>query len=130
MENLRYYLKKMSLLLILISAQVVVGQKNELDEKLLKLVDSHIDTPIKEIVLENGDVFLQRDMTTFLEDATATKKYNSKNELIATSHDNEGDDHKNEALADFLNKPQASVKTMEKYFAQSSSRISSACRNS
>jgi hypothetical protein len=118
MDNLHHCLKRTILLLILISAQVVIGQKKESDEKLLKLVDSNIDTPIKEIVLENGDVFLQRDMSAFLENATATKKYNSKNELIATTHDNEGDDHKNEALADFLNKPQASVKTMEKYFTQ------------
>ena len=123
MENLRCYLKKTALLFMLISLQVVIGQKKESDEKLLKLVDSHIDTPIKEIVSENGDIFLQRDMSVFLEDATATKKYNSKNELIATTHDNEGDDHKNEALADFLNKPQPSVKTMEKYFAQAAAEF-------
>lgn len=118
MQNLLYFLKNTTLLFLLISIQVVVGQKKESDEKLIQLVDSHINTPIKTITLDNGDVFLQRDMNAFLENATATKKYNSKNELISTSHDNEGDDHKNEALNDFLNKPHASVKTLEKYFAQ------------
>lgn len=123
MEHLLYCLKRSTLLLLLISVQNVIGQKKESDEKLLKLVDSHIDTPIKTIVLENGDVFLQRDMTAFLENATATKKYNSKNELVSSDHSNEGDDHKNEALNDFLNKPQASVKTMEKYFVEAAAEF-------
>jgi len=118
MENLLYYLKRTTLLFLLVTIQVTFAQKKESDEKLLKLVDNHIDTPIKEIVLENGDVFLQRDMSVFIENATATKKYNSKNELISSNHTNEGDDHNHEALNVFLNKPNASVKTMEKYFAQ------------
>lgn len=123
MQKLLCYLKRVPLLLMLISIQIVSGQKNESDEKLLLLVDSHINSPIKETILENGDVFLQREMSDFSKTATATKKYNAKNELISTTPDNEGDDHKNDALQDFLNKPQPSVKTMEKYFAQAANEF-------
>jgi hypothetical protein len=123
MQNILFNLKKTIVICLLVSVQIVIGQKNVSDEKLKQLVDNLIDTPIKVITLENGDVFLQRDMKAFLDQATATKKYNSKNELISTSHENEGDDHKNEALNEFLNKPQASVKTMEKYFAQAATEF-------
>ena len=123
MENLLYYFKRTTLLFLFVIVQVAFAQKKESDEKLLKLVDNHIDTPIKEIVLENGDVFLQRDMSVFIENATATKKYNSKNELVSSDHTNEGDDHNHEALSIFLNKPNASVKTMEKYFAQAAAEF-------
>jgi hypothetical protein len=123
MEDLLYCIKKTSVFVFLLSVQFIFGQKITSDEKLLHLVDKHIDTPIKTIVLENGDVFLQRDMSAFLENATATKKYNSKNELISSEHTDEGDDHKSETLNEFLNKPQASVKTMEKYFAQAAAEF-------
>ena len=118
-----FFSKNLTFFIILMSFQFVQGQKTESDEKLLNMVDKRINSPIKKIVLENGDIFLQRDMSAIFEDVTATKKYNSNNELVTTTEQNEGEDHRNDALRDFLNKPQASVKTMEKYFAQAASEF-------
>jgi hypothetical protein len=103
---------------LLFFVQFSISQNKITDEKLLQLVDNHIQSPIREIVFENGDVFLQRDMSKIASSITATRKYNNKNELVATINEDAGCKHNDSAIADFLNSPQPSVKTMEKYFTQ------------
>ena len=107
--------RKLLLLAFFLITQVGVAQTTS-DEKLLKLVDSHIQSPITITKSANGDVFLQRNMSEILSSVNTTKKFNKKNELVSETHDEE--DHDNRALYEFLNRPQPSVQTMEKYFAQ------------
>ena len=121
-KSLLTLMKAISFMVLLVISKNGYAQKIKSDSELLQVVDKHLQTPIKTIVLENGDVFLQRDQTSIAETITSNKKYNSKNELISTEHGTEGCHHDGEAIARFLNSPQPSVKTMEKYFELASSK--------
>ena len=121
-KSLLTLMKAISFMVLLVISKNGYAQKIKSDSELLQVVDKHLQTPIKTIVLENGDVFLQRDQTAVAETITSSKKYNSKNELISTEHGTEGCHHDGDAIARFLNSPQPSVKTMEKYFELASSK--------
>ena len=114
--------KFLSLLLVLFF-QLTFSQNKLTDETLLKIVNNHLQTPIKEIVSANGDVYLQRDMTSIFESVIATRKYDATTKLITVTSKNEGEDHNQKGLSEFLNSPQPSVKTMEKYFAQAANEF-------
>jgi hypothetical protein len=95
-----------------------VSQDRISNEKLLNLVDKHIQSPINHTIDGNGDVFLQRDMSSIFESVTATRKYDSNKKLISIQSGDEGDDHHHDGLSEFLSSPQPSVATFEKYFAK------------
>jgi hypothetical protein len=117
-SNLLKSLFKISSLLLILFIQKGVAQDKLSDDKLVKLVDKYIQSPIKETVDSNGDVFLQRDMSSVFESVTATRKYDSNKKSISIQSGDEGDDHHHDGLAEFLNSPQPSVATFEKYFSK------------
>nr|WP_315150236.1 N-acetylmuramoyl-L-alanine amidase [uncultured Flavobacterium sp.] len=121
--NLLKSVYKILPLVLILFIQKGVAQDKSTDEKLFKLVDKYIQSPIKETVDTNGDVFLQRDMSSIFESVTATRKYDSNHKLVAITSLIEGDDHNHGGLSEFLNNPQPSVKTMEKYFAQAANEF-------
>lgn len=114
--------KFLSLLFVLFF-QLAFSQNKLTDETLLKIVNNHLQTPIKKIVSANGDVYLQRDMSSIFESVTAARKYDTTTKLITITSKNEGEDHNQKDLSKFLNSPQPSVKTMEKYFAQAANEF-------
>ncbi|WP_396169836.1 N-acetylmuramoyl-L-alanine amidase [Flavobacterium sp.] len=116
--NLLKNLSKILPLMLLFYTHNGMAQDKLSDEKLLKLVDKHIQSPIKESFDTNGEVFLQRDMSSVFESVTATRKYDSSKKSISIHSGDEGDDHHHDGLAEFLNSPQPSVATFEKYFAK------------
>lgn len=116
-------LNKFLSLLFVFYIQLICAQNKITDKTLLKIVNSRLQSPIKEIITNNGDVFLQRDMSAIFESVTATRKYDVNTKLVTVSPNNEGEDHNQKGLGEFLNSPQPSVKTMEKYFAQAANEF-------
>lgn len=80
------------------------------DSSLLALAKKHVSSPIKKTNKSNGDVFLQRDMTAYLQ----AKVFRAP-EVLPSENDH-GHDHKDAMLRTFLNRPQPSVATLNKYF--------------
>jgi len=93
----------------------VFAQKNEArSPKIdLDLVDKFVKTKINRQV-RNGEEFLQRDMTDYLMGNGFMNKENYRQE------DDHGHDHKEELLLEYLNRPQPSVATYQKYFKDAS----------
>jgi hypothetical protein len=116
-------LNKSVLLFLVLFSQLIFSQNKLTDESLLKIVNSHLQTPIKEFVTTNGDIYLQRDMSSIFESVTATRKYDATTKLITVTSKNEGEDHNQKDLSKFLNSPQPSVKTVEKYFTQAANEF-------
>lgn len=104
------------LCLSVFSGESAYGQKKPLkspqtDSELLQLADRMVTTSIKKKSNAAGDEFLQRDLTGYLKNTVFSQKD------VKTGADH-GHDHKEELLAEYLNRPQPSVKTMEKYFKE------------
>ncbi|HVG12085.1 MAG TPA: family 10 glycosylhydrolase, partial [Flavisolibacter sp.] len=81
------------------------------DSSLLSLVNKYLHTPVKKTTALNGEVFLQRDMTAYLQ-ATVLKAP----EVLPSEKDH-GHDHKDAMLRTFLNRPHPNVATLNKYFS-------------
>ncbi len=92
----------------------VLGQAMEkpfpTNDALLQLVKKHIHTPIRQVLQSNGDIFLQRDFSEYLEAVPA-------HEAQALEDNDFGHDHRTEMLQQILNRPHPSVATLEKYFS-------------
>ena len=86
------------------------------DSALRSLVNRYVHSPIKRMVTPNGDVFLQRDMTAYLQ-ATILKAPE-----VAPSELDHGHDHKDAMLRLFLNRPHPSVATLDKYFREAAGK--------
>lgn len=80
------------------------------DSSLFALEKRYLHTPVKKITMQNGDVFLQRDMNDYL-GATVFKNRNAVPQDVDF-----GDDHNSQELASFLNRPHPNVNTLTKYF--------------
>jgi uncharacterized lipoprotein YddW (UPF0748 family) len=80
------------------------------DSSLLALAKKYVSGPIKRTHKSNGEVFLQRDMTAYLQ-----AKVFKASEVLPSENDH-GHDHKDAMLRTFLNRPQPSVSTLNKYF--------------
>ncbi|HEX8461795.1 MAG TPA: family 10 glycosylhydrolase [Segetibacter sp.] len=88
------------------------------DSALLSLVNKYVHTTIKKTISANGDVFLQRDMTQYLQ-ANVSQAPNVKPSEVDHGHD-----HKDAMLRTFLNRPQPNIITLNKYFNQAASEFS------
>ncbi|MEO6684082.1 MAG: N-acetylmuramoyl-L-alanine amidase [Ginsengibacter sp.] len=84
------------------------------DQFLLTLSRTHVKTPIKKTTNEKGEVFLQRDMTNYLQ---TTLRKAPRSTIAQADH---GHDHKDEMLLEYLNVPHPSVATLRKYFSDAS----------
>lgn len=78
------------------------------DEALLSLVRKHISSPVQRIVKANGDVYLQRNLSSYFQSAMDRN--------TPTPDDDYGHNHNDVLLRDFLNRPQPSVATFNTYF--------------
>lgn len=98
-------------------AQDPTAKKIPTDNELMALVNKYVQTPVKKTVNANGEVFLQRDLTSYLS-ANVMKA-----PPVGASEQDHGHDHKDEMLRTFLNRPQPSVATMEKYFTEAANEF-------
>jgi hypothetical protein len=121
--NLIHDLNKILTILFVFFFQFIFSQSKITDETLLSMVDRHLKSPINEIITPNGDLYLQREMSSIFEFVTASRKYNVNTKLVTVTPKDEGGDHNQKGLSGFLNSPQPSVKTMEKYFAQAANEF-------
>lgn len=112
-------MKKFSLFLLcgilLISYQVVLAQivKPTIlpsDQSLMELVKKHVKSPVHKSVNEKGEIFLQRDLSNYLQTSLQRSATPTSTQL------DHGHDHKDEMLVEFLSVPQPSVETYRKYF--------------
>ena len=97
---------------LLAGAKGQVGRSKTLpsDSSLLALVNKYVHTPVRKTVNPGGDVFLQRDMTAYLQ----AKKI--KAPLVAPAERDHGHEHNDALLRSFLNRPHPAVATLHKYF--------------
>lgn len=86
------------------------------DQELLELADRYVKTPIKVIKKSNGEVFLQRDMTSYLSQTSHSKS--TEKLSLSKDDDDHGHDHNDALQLEFLNRPHPSVATLEKYFKE------------
>jgi hypothetical protein len=93
-----------------IHAQGVPRKGLPSDEDLLALVQKHLHTPVNRTVRANGDVFLQRNMDTYLQAA------GNPAPPVSAAEADHGHDHKDAMLRTFLNRPHPDVATMNRYF--------------
>ena len=93
------------------------AKKLPTDNELLALVNKYVHTPVKKTVTANGDVFLQRDLTAYLSSNVF------KAPPVKAAEADHGHDHKDDMLRTFLNRPQPSVATMEKYFREAATEF-------
>ena len=87
------------------------------DASLFQLVNKYIHTPVVKRVQPNGDVLLQRDFTEYLH---AMPPYEGRR---LQSEEDHGHEHNSAMLQEFLNRPQPSVATLEKYFSSAASEF-------
>ncbi|MDB5193347.1 MAG: hypothetical protein JWQ96_2910 [Segetibacter sp.] len=87
------------------------------DNALLSLVNKYVNTPITKSVKAGGEVFLQRDMTQYLQ-ANVFKAPDVK-----PAEQDHGHDHKDAMLLTFLNRPHPSVATLNKYFTEAAAEF-------
>ena len=69
------------------------------DSSLLALAKKYVSGPIKRTTKSNGEVFLQRDMTAYLQ-----AKVFKASEVLPSENDH-GHDHKDAMLRTFFNRP-------------------------
>ncbi len=87
------------------------------DSSLLTLVNKYLHTPIKKTITPDGDVFLQRDMTEYLQ-ANILKAP----EVVSSEQDH-GHDHNDAMLRTFLNRAHPDIATINKYFNKAASEF-------
>ncbi len=113
-------MKKFSLILIcgilLVFNQAVQAQIEKptilpSDQFLMSLAKKHVKSSIRKTTSPKGEVFLQRDLTEYL---TASSE---RSEIPSSPQSDDGHDHKDDMLLEFLNAPQPSVATYRKYFS-------------
>ena len=68
--NLIHDLNKILTILFVFFFQFIFSQSKITDETLLSMVDRHLKSPIKEIITPNGDLYLQREMSSIFESVT------------------------------------------------------------
>ncbi|MCU0334630.1 MAG: family 10 glycosylhydrolase [Chitinophagaceae bacterium] len=88
------------------------------DAALRRLERQYLHTPVQQLPQPNGDVYLQRDFTAYLQEAASRQA-----DGIAIEDDDHGHDHQGEALLAFLNRPHPSVATLQRYFAQAATEF-------
>ena len=93
---------------------LAIGQNNRSggepsDSALLALVNKYVHTPVSRTARSNGDVFLQRDMTAYLQSTVLAPD-------VPQAQRDHGHDHKDAMLVEFLNRPHPNVMTLNKYF--------------
>ncbi|TAD81770.1 MAG: T9SS C-terminal target domain-containing protein [Bacteroidetes bacterium] len=113
--SFRWFAKRTFLLaggaLLFSGALFSQGRKQQpSDQELQALADRYVKTPIKREVQNNGDVFLQRHLTPYLQAGRATHSHD------ATASADHGHNHNDEMLETFLNRPHPSVATLNNYF--------------
>lgn len=81
------------------------------DQSLMSLAKKHVKSTIRKTSTQNGEVFLQRDLTEYL---TASS---NRSEIPPAAQSDYGHDHNDDMLLEFLNAPQPSVATYRKYFS-------------
>ena len=116
----RIFLKAFCIVVMLSAGLIfkVSGQSSQpTDAQLRQLVTKYLTTPVNRIQKTNGDVFLQRDMTSYLHQNVFAAP-----ELPASALD-KGHDHKSEQLLEFLNRPHPNVATINKYFNQAAAEF-------
>ncbi|MEO5998335.1 MAG: family 10 glycosylhydrolase, partial [Chitinophagaceae bacterium] len=87
------------------------------DSSLLTLVKKYLHTPIKKTSTSNGDVYLQRDITAYLQ-ANVIKAPE-----VGPSEQDQGHDHNDAMLRTFLNRAHPDVATLNKYFIEAASEF-------
>ena len=115
-QNFLIKTKLVAFALLATFATIAQTAQRPSNQSLLKMAKTHLSTPIKKIVKSNGDVFFQRNVDSYLSNVTSPKVYNQKTGKL--TEDELGCNHNDEMLHDFLNRPQASVATINKYFKQ------------
>ena len=80
------------------------------DSTLHALVNKYVRTSVVRIQKPNGDVFLQRDMTSYLHANVLAAS------AVPQSQLDHGHDHNNTQLIEFLNRPHPNVATLHQYF--------------
>ena len=80
------------------------------DAELQSLVTKYVHTPVVRIQKANGDVFLQRDLSDYLQNQVFHAP-----EVSADQQDY-GHNHNDQLLVEYLNRPHPDVSTMNKYF--------------
>lgn len=88
------------------------------DTELIALANKYLHSPIKKTTEPNGEVFLQRDMTDYLQ-ANIIKAPD-----VPASQNDFGHNHKDAMLRSFLNRPHPDVATMNKYFNDAAAEFS------
>lgn len=101
-----------SISVLLFSTFTHAQDRQPSDSALLALVNRHVQTPVSRTTNSAGDVFLQRDMTGYLKSTVL------RPQPIPPGQADHGHDHKDAMLIEFLNRPQPSVNTLNKYFNQ------------
>ena len=94
-----------------------VRRTNPSDSSLLALVNRYVHTPVRKTVAANGDVFLQRDLTAYLQ-ANLLKA-----PPVAPEQLDHGHEHNDELLRGFLNRPHLNVATLNKYFHEAAAEF-------
>lgn len=92
------------------NGQVIPPKAFPSDSSLKKLADKYLHTPIKKIIRSGGDVFLQRDMTEYLQANVI------KSPKVSQTKMDYGHDHNDAMLRTFLNRAHPDVATLNKYF--------------
>lgn len=92
------------------NAQQSKQQPIPTDGYLLSLVNKYLQTPVQKITKPNGEVFLQRNMSAYLEASVFSGRAPEASQL------DYGHDHKDALLKEFLNRPHPSKATLELYF--------------
>lgn len=97
--------------------QVILPKAFPSDSSLKRLADKYLHTPITKIIRPDGDVFLQRDMTEYLQANVIKSPKVSQTKL------DHGHDHNDAMLRGFLNRPHPDVATLNKYFIEAASEF-------
>ncbi len=87
------------------------------DAELLALVSRYVKTPVIKTVSDNGDVFLQRDLSAYL----STNVFRAQ--AVPQSEMDFGHDHKDAMLREFLHRPQPAVATLNRYFQEAANEF-------
>jgi len=102
------------LALAVMAACPALGQapsaKQPTNQSLEALANQYVKTPIKKMVQPNGDLFLQRDLTAYLQ---AGRQAQADHGGTA----DHGHNHNDALLVTYLNRPHPAVATLQRYFA-------------
>ena len=87
------------------------------DSYLMSLVKKYLQTPVQKTIKANADVFLQRDITGYLQTTVFSGPEPAARDL------DHGHDHKDAMLREFLNRPHPDVATLNKYFSKAAAEF-------